>query len=70
MRHGIDLTKAHDASADALAAGQLFFKLGREQFPKPYTMGQLLSWQLRATAHEWERFNRWKAQLPPLEKAS
>jgi DNA polymerase-3 subunit epsilon len=66
-RHGVELANAHDAAADAKAAGELLYKLGREQFPKPYTMGKLLSWQLRAEAAEWERFHIWRSGLPPRE---
>lgn len=69
-RHGVELTKAHDASADAKAAGDLLFKLGREQLPRPYTLGQLLSWQVKAEALEWARFWNWRAGLPPREAQS
>jgi DNA polymerase III subunit epsilon len=66
-RYGIDLTNAHSADGDAKAAGELFFKLGREKFPKAYTMGRLLSWQRQQEAIEWARFNQWLSSQPPRE---
>jgi DNA polymerase-3 subunit epsilon len=67
-RHGIELGKAHDAGADAKAAGELFYKLGRAEFPTGYTMGSVLSWQRRVEAEEWARFNAWLSQQPPREE--
>jgi hypothetical protein len=61
------LTNAHSADGDAKAAGELFFKLGREKFPKAYTMGRLLSWQRQQEAIEWARFNQWLSSQPPRE---
>ena len=55
------------APADACAAGELLFKLGRETFPKDYTLGQALGWQRRAEAEEWFRFNEWLSRQPPRE---
>ena len=69
-RYGIELTNAHSADGDAKAAGDLFYKIGRSKFPKVYTMGRLLSWQLKEEAHEWARFHEWKVNAPPLEGAS
>lgn len=66
-RHGIELAEAHSAGADARAAGQLFYKLGRQTFPKHYTMGQLLIWQRREEAEEWGRFMTWLSAQPPRE---
>lgn len=66
-RHGIDLTDAHDAGADARAAGQLFYKLGRQTFPTHYTLGSVLGWQRRVEAEEWHRFMSWLANQPPKE---
>lgn len=66
-RHGIVLTDAHDAKADAIAAGELFYKLGWSAFPKEYTMGRLLAWQQQQAIQEWTRFNTWLAAQPPLE---
>ena len=66
-RHGIALDNAHDAEGDACAAGELLFKLGRETFPKDYTLGQALGWQRRAEAEEWFRFNEWLSRQPPRE---
>lgn len=67
-RHGITLTDAHDALADARAAGELLFKIGLEFFPKGYTLGQALGWCRRAEAVEWFRFNDWLSKQPPMEK--
>lgn len=69
-RHGVELPKAHDASSDAQAAGRLFYKLGRAEFPKGYTMGQVLGWQRRTEAEEWIRFYGWLSQQPPRPEAS
>ena len=69
-RHGIVLTEAHSASADARAAGELFYKLGRQTLPKHYTMGQLLIWQRREEAEEWGRFMTWLSNQPPRAEGS
>lgn len=69
-RHGIELSKAHDAESDAKAAGNLLYKLCRSELPERYTLGQLLSWQLRASANEWDRFWTWRANRPPREEAA
>lgn len=68
-RHGVELTQAHNAGADALACGQLFYKLGRATFPKVYTMGRLLIWQRRQEAEQWADHVTWRANLPPQESA-
>jgi DNA polymerase-3 subunit epsilon len=68
-RHGVELGGAHDAGADARAAGELLYVLGRKTFPKHYTMGALLSWQRREEADEWARFMGWLSQQPPREEA-
>jgi DNA polymerase III epsilon subunit-like protein len=67
-RHGVALTEAHSAEADARAAGQLFFKLGRATFPSVYTMGRLLTWQRREEAQQWAEHMAWRASLPPREE--
>lgn len=67
-RHGVALTEAHSAEADARAAGQLFYKLGRATFPKLYTMGRLLTWQRREEALQWGEHMNWRASLPPQEQ--
>ena len=69
-RHGIELAKAHDATGDARAAGQLFYKLGRATFPKRYRMGEVLGWQRRVEAEEWIRFYSWLSTQPKLEAAT
>jgi DNA polymerase III subunit epsilon len=67
-RHGIELTKAHDAGADARAAGELFYKVaptvvvpGKGSI-KDWTLGMLLCWQGIEESREWYRFNSFKAQ--------
>lgn len=67
-RHGIPLTAAHDAEADALAAGQLLIKLAKSEFPPGYTLGQALDWQRRAEAASWFDFNSWLSRQPPREE--
>lgn len=70
QRHGIDLIGAHDATADATAAGKLLYKLGRQEFPKVYSLGQALSWQRRSEAEEWARFMGWLSTQPPKEEVA
>jgi DNA polymerase III subunit epsilon len=67
-RHGIELTKAHDAGADARAAGELFYKVaptvvvqGKGSI-KDWTLGMLLCWQGIEESREWYRFNEYKAK--------
>jgi DNA polymerase III epsilon subunit-like protein len=67
FENGVELSKAHDAAADAAAAGHLFYKLmpqiaGREI----KTLGHLLLWQRKQEAEDWFRFSDWRAQQPPL----
>jgi DNA polymerase III epsilon subunit-like protein len=69
-RHGVVLSEAHSAGADARAAGELFYILGRKALPKHYTMGALLGWQRQQEAAEWSRFMEWKSTLPPREETS
>ncbi|HYQ47106.1 MAG TPA: 3'-5' exonuclease [Polyangiaceae bacterium] len=66
-RHGVTLLEAHSAGADARAAGELLIKLGRELFPKGYTLGDALGWCRRAEAEEWFRFNAWLSVQPQRE---
>lgn len=68
-RHGISLTAAHSAGADARACGELLYKVGRETFPKQYTLGQALGFCRRAEVEEWFRFNEWLSKQPPLPEA-
>lgn len=68
-RHGVELGSAHDAGADARAAGELLYVLGRKELPKHYTMGSLLGWQRAQEAIEWSRFMEWKSKQPPREEA-
>lgn len=79
-RHGVKLSKAHDAEADAIAAGELFYALMPKlsdvlrnqtrgpEFPD-VTMGALLCWQKEQEAAEWFRFNEWLARQPPRDEA-
>jgi DNA polymerase III subunit epsilon len=67
-RHGVELGNAHSADADAKAAGELLYKLGRATFPKIYTMGRLLIWQRRQEAEQWGEHMTWRANQPPLEE--
>jgi DNA polymerase-3 subunit epsilon len=69
-RHGVALPDAHNAGADARACGELLFKIGRELFPKQYTLGEALGWCRRAEAEEWFRFNEWLSRQPPREAVS
>jgi DNA polymerase-3 subunit epsilon len=68
-RHGVTLTRAHNAGADSEAAGELFYKL----VPKlpiangDLTLGELLGWQREQEAQEWWRFTSWLAKQPPRE---
>jgi len=69
-RHGIELTNAHSAEADAVAAGQLFYKLAHQMANAergPGTLGKLLHWMQTQEANEWERFHSWLACQPPLQ---
>jgi DNA polymerase III epsilon subunit-like protein len=70
QRHGVEHAKAHDAGADARAAGELFYKLGRRKFPKHYKLGDVLGWQRRVEAEEWHRFTTWLSTQPPQPEAS
>lgn len=67
-RHGVSLTAAHSSGADARACGELLYKVGRETFPKDYTLGRALDFCRRAEVEEWFRFCSWRASLPPLEE--
>jgi DNA polymerase-3 subunit epsilon len=67
-RHGITLTAAHSAGADAQACGELLYKLGRETFPKRYTLGQALGFCRRAEVEEWFRYNEWLSRQPAREE--
>jgi DNA polymerase-3 subunit epsilon len=69
LRHGIELTHAHSAGADARACGELLYEVGRhpQAFPKGYTLGQAIDWCRRAEVEEWFRFNAWLSQQPPLQ---
>lgn len=63
-RHGIELLEAHSAKADARAAGEVLFKLGRETFPPDYSLGRALCWLKRVEAVQWFRFEEYRSRLP------
>jgi DNA polymerase-3 subunit epsilon len=71
QRHGVDLGTAHDAGADALAAGLLFRVLLRHPTLKHIsrTVGDILLWLEVERAKEWYRFTEWRSRQPPLENA-
>jgi DNA polymerase III subunit epsilon len=76
QRWDVELQKAHDAGSDALAAGQLFYKLVPQLPDCPHvllsaapTLGMLLCWQRQQEANEWFRFNEWLSRQPPRETA-
>lgn len=66
-RHGIDLVDAHDALADARAAGQLFYKLAPDKFGPDATLGEVIRWQRIAETESWYDFTAWRARQPPQE---
>lgn len=71
-RHGIALPKAHDAGADAKAAGELFFRLMgelQENGTEVETLGDLLAWLEERRIDEWHRFTDWLSQQPPMPVA-
>jgi DNA polymerase-3 subunit epsilon len=68
QRHGVDLGTAHDAGADARAAGLLFCALLTHPDLKrvPRTVGDLLLWLEIERAREWHRFTEWLSRQPLL----
>lgn len=71
-RRGIKVAKAHDASADAEAAGRLFYKvvpeyLQSEDAPERVGLGELLRQQRVIDANEGYRFLEWLSKQPPRE---
>ncbi len=70
-RHGVKLSKAHDAESDARAAGELFYRLVPKlgDLPPGVTLGHLLRWQREQEAQEWFRFSQWLSRQPPKEAA-
>jgi DNA polymerase-3 subunit epsilon len=63
-RHGVELGAAHDALNDALACGQLAFKL-LPRFAGSSLLADVLSKQLRLQAQQWSDFEAWKARNRP-----
>lgn len=67
-RHGVKLAKAHNAGADARAAGELFYCLvPKTNLRKELTLGALLRWQRQREADSWFEFQDWRSQQPPQE---
>ena len=66
-RHGIALVGAHSALADARAAGQLLYKLGREVW-RSDSLGNALLWTRRKQANQWYDYHQWLAKQPPKEQ--
>lgn len=67
-RHGVQLSKAHAAENDALATGQLLYKLVPQCFhstQRTITLGNLLFAQQQAAASQWYDFQEWLAKQPP-----
>lgn len=68
VRHGIELTNAHSAGADARATGQLFFKLAPQVFGR-LSLGDALRKQGLLEVEERHRFLGWLSKQPPREVA-
>lgn len=70
-RHGIALGEhAHDAGADARAAGELFYKLAPGVRDMPGQLGNALRWFEIQRTEEWHRFNDWRARQPPQQETA
>jgi DNA polymerase III epsilon subunit-like protein len=67
-RHGIALTNAHSAGADARATGELFVKLAPQVYGKA-TLGEALHKQGLAEVAERHRFLSWLSKQPPKPEA-
>ncbi len=67
-RYGIELINAHSAIGDATATGKLLFLVGKQTFPKQYSLGKALDWLNRVQAAEWFRHHQWRCGLPPKEE--
>ncbi|HZL96830.1 MAG TPA: 3'-5' exonuclease [Vicinamibacterales bacterium] len=65
-RHGVALPRAHNAEADAVAAGMLFYKLAPTVFAE-MPLGELLREQTIQEAQERYRFHNWLSQQPPRD---
>ena len=66
QRHGVHLSGAHNAMNDAVATGELLYKI----VPKLHdhassSLGELLEAQQRAAAQHWFEFNRWLSRKTP-----
>jgi DNA polymerase III epsilon subunit-like protein len=72
-RWGIELNHAHSAINDAIAAGQLFYKLverGKFNSRSGATLGDLLYAQRKIEADQWYRFHDWLSVQPPREETA
>lgn len=77
-RHGVALTQAHSAGADARAAGELFYRLvpklagcqEAQRLPpaSELTLGQLLCWQRIQESRSWFEFCTWLVKQPPRDE--
>lgn len=66
-RHGVELKIAHNAEADAIAAGELMFKLIPKVFDGTHDrepVGDVLYWCRQSANNEWHRFHSWLAKQP------
>lgn len=73
-RRGLKIAKAHDAAADAEAAGRLFYKVVPEHtaplmFSEEPSVGWLLREQRLVEANEAFRFWQWLSKQPPRAEA-
>lgn len=72
-RHGVPLARAHNAEADAIAAGMLFYKLAPQVFGPTdddfyvLTLGEALRRQAIDEAEERYRFLEWLSRQPPRD---
>lgn len=62
-RHGVTLSAAHNAGADAEAAGRLFYEIA--PWPRLMVLGDVLREQRIAEAEQWADFQSWLAKQPP-----
>lgn len=65
-RHDVELLDAHNAEADARAAGQLLYKVAPRVY-HDWSLGDALYWQLTQEANRWHNFMGWLSKQPPRE---
>ncbi len=66
-RHGVPLTDAHSAAADAEAVGRLLYSNAFRDALGDLTLLELLKRQEARRAKQEADFQRWKAAQPPME---